>query len=69
MKEYYQNVTMNGLLGVTYVLDTANFESSGRYLSDANGCENRLASSFVNKAFLTDYWTYSLSPYMNNLTI
>ena len=65
LKQHYVNETDDGLLGVTYVLDTSNFESSGRYLSNPNGCENRVASSYYNKSF-DSYWTYSLAPYTNN---
>ena len=59
---YYESVTPNGYLGITYVLDTNEFEDSGRGLSDANTCENRLSSSFIGKDFLTEYWTYTLEP-------
>ena len=58
----YQSVTNNGYLGVTYVLDTNEFGDDGRLLSDANTCENRLSSSYDNKDFLTEYWTYTLEP-------
>ena len=44
--------------GVTYVLDTNLFTTSGRLLQNANGCENRESSSFVNKSFLNDFWDY-----------
>ena len=47
----YESVTENGYLGVTYVLDTNEFETEGRLLENANTCENRLQSSFAGKNF------------------
>ena len=53
-------VTENGYLGATYVLDTNPFEESGRLLEDGNTCENRLSSSYDGKSFLSDFWDYTL---------
>ena len=56
---YYEGVTENDMLGVTYIVDVNPFD---RLLENANNCENRKSSSFVGKHFLTDFWDYTLYP-------
>ena len=60
--DYYESVTENDMLGVTYVLDVNSFDTSNRLLEDAHVCENRKSSSFSGKDFLNDYWDYTLYP-------
>ena len=58
----YSDIYNDSLLGVTIVIDAQEFEDEGRLLQDANACENRLSTSYVNKSFINDFWSYTSRP-------
>ena len=58
----YSDIYNDSLLGFTIVIDAQEFDTYGRLLQDANACENRLNSSYVNKSFINDFWDYTLRP-------